>query len=285
LPGVGATGPSGAEAQAPSGGSPRLRRRGLIALGAVLGLAAAICAAALLAAKSRQRQDQSAGQGFNAALGSVPLNRVRGRGSATLVLRGTRATVTVKAAGLVPDVHLMHLHEGSGRCPGSSDRHHTRPHAFFSGGDGVRVYGSRVLSLTKRGFGTSPSVFQDFNYFDRGPTIRYERAIALGPLLSQRLRLDLNNGNLIIAVHGIDYDRNGKYDAVLGRVPAATVFPSDYALAEATAPALCGRLIRSVGSRSAATERYTATLESPTTAVALLCHLTPAGLGRRRAGL
>jgi predicted Ser/Thr protein kinase len=250
------------EAQAEAVSPPATgHRRALIA-----GLAVVLAAiAAVIAVVSSSSSTSPAGQHLVATVRPVPDNRVTGGASATILLRGNVATVTVDTHGLLSAVHLMHIHGGTGNCPPASAAQVFDGHRFISSSVGDQYYGGVVTSLTQRG-DTSPRAHLDSNLFPVGGDIRYTRILTLGPGVASEIR----QGLAVIVVHGIDYNDNGVYDSSLG--PGA----------EAGAPALCGALFPAqTASIGRQTTIYTASLQGFGTAApagrpsgpVLLCHI------------
>ncbi|HYM66350.1 MAG TPA: protein kinase, partial [Patescibacteria group bacterium] len=177
----------------------------------------------------------AAGEGASATLAAVPANRVSGAGTATLRLNGDVATATIDAHGLLNEApHAMHIHAGGlGTCPPASAARLHNGHLAISTTDGIRFYGPPEAALTTSG-DSSVKSFLVFSRFPRTGTIRYQRQIPLSPQLVKRIRAN----NAVVVIHGIDYDSNGIYDNVLNRSELDNTEPG-----EATAPALCGRLV------------------------------------------
>jgi hypothetical protein len=169
-------------------------------------------------------------------LGPVPTNKVDGNGDAKLALDGQDATVTVNADGLPEGEHLMHIHaDGRDRCPTAAAARLHNGHRAISGKDGIPDYGRPLVSLTTTGDSGVQSAFATGARYKSGSAFDYERKIDVGASMAQRIR----QGEGVIVVHGIDWDRDGKYGAVLqGRR-----IPSDELSGELTAPALCGPLV------------------------------------------
>ena len=126
--------------------------------------------------------NQPAGEQLPATLGAVPTNRVDGRGTATVRLKGKVATVALETNGLLlDDAHVMHIHAGErGTCPTPAA---ARPHnGNLSIGtlDGAAFYGSPRISLTTRGDTGVVSILEFARYPSTGG-ITYKRAIELRP--------------------------------------------------------------------------------------------------------
>jgi hypothetical protein len=136
------------------------------------------------------------------------------------------------------------------------------------------------VALTTRGDTSGRSIIA-FPRYPRVGDIRYTRKITVPPGVAAAIRA----GNAVVIVHGIDYNHNGFYDYVLDRSDLNPTLPG-----EATAPALCGRLLAATTADAAGPGRtvagtYTANLHRfvalavtpgsgfPGTGFALLCHL------------
>jgi hypothetical protein len=175
-------------------------------------------------------------QGYKGSLGAVPTNRVTGRGSATVQLRGDTATITLNTNGLLNgSPHLAHIHGlGLGSCPTASSARVHNGHLYISTGDAIGLYGSTLTSFTESG-STSGSVPNniDMPRYPANGNIRYRRTMTITPLAADLVR----DGDAVIVVHGIDYNGNHIYDFGLGLSDLDKTLPG-----EATAPALCGPL-------------------------------------------
>ncbi|MBV9193316.1 MAG: hypothetical protein JO168_04160 [Solirubrobacterales bacterium] len=218
----------------------------LVAALLLVGLAGSVAAVVVLAtSRSSASSSGPALEGFGAALGAVPTNRVTGSGTVTVELRGTTATLTLNTYGLLDgSPHLAHIHgEGTGKCPTAASARLHNGHIAISTGDAIRLYGPTLVSLTEWG-STSGSVPNniDLNRYPASGNIHYKRTIALDQLTADLIR----DGDAVIVVHGIDYNGNHIYDfAALGVSDLDKTLPG-----EATAPALCGPLRRSPESQS-----------------------------------
>ncbi|MGV9270455.1 hypothetical protein ACWDRR_38110 [Kitasatospora sp. NPDC003701] len=169
-----------------------------------------------------------------ALLVPVANNRVQGIGTATVVLHGHQAKITIHVRGLLNHApHAMHIHvKGSGECPTADASRLHNGHLATSTTDGLAAYGAIGTSLTTTG-DTSPGSALAVDRFPSAGTYTYSRTIAITDDVAQQVRRD----NAVVVVHGIDYNKNGKYDAVLGASELNPMLPQ-----EATAPALCGPL-------------------------------------------
>ena len=218
-------------------------------------------------------------QAFSAVAAPVPTNRVTGRGTATLQFRGTAATVTVNATGLLDgSPHLMHIHAGGlGACPPASAARLHNGHLSISTVDGDRFYGPTVVSLTETGStnGHVP-VNIDFKRYPSSGTIHYSRTVVLASGVADLIR----HGSATIVIHGIDYNGNHFYD--FGALGASA--PDTALSGEATAPALCG-VLRPMQRIQTVTARHAGAASQPTSYVASLNALTTRpNLVRRQPG-
>jgi hypothetical protein len=225
--------PPGATAGPNGDGDGASPRRRLMVAGGLLALCAVVVVAVLA---SGTLFGGGGGLERQTDLGPVPTNKVDGNGDAKLVLDGEEAKVTVNAEGLPDGEHLMHIHaDGRDRCPSAGAARRHNGHLAISGRDGIPDYGRPLTSLTTSGDTTVQSAFATGARYKSGSAFDYERTIDVGGSMAQRIR----QGEGVIVVHGIDWDRDGKYGAVLqGRR-----IPKDELSGELTAPALCGPLV------------------------------------------
>lgn len=248
------------------------RRRRWAVLAGVLALAAVVVAVILL---SSSGSSTPPGKPFSASAEPVPTNRVTGSGTGTVRLNGDTATVSVNTNGLLQgSPHAMHIHAGGkGECPPASAARLHNGHLSISTTDGIKFYGPPQVALTSVG-DTSPKSIIDFSRYPTTGSIRYTRTITIPPGVADAIRA----GNAAVIVHGIDYNHNGIYDNVLDRSELSNSLPG-----EATAPALCGRLVpaqtASTGSGGGGTtyafvlDHRIAAVASTASEIALLCHL------------
>lgn len=164
----------------------------------------------------------------------VPHNRVDGSGQAAVTLSGHTVKVDLTYRGLLRDApHAMHIHDGAeGECPEAEDATRHNGHVAMSTADGQEDYGGIGASLTITG-DTSPASALAVDRFPSAGTYHYHRSFTV----ADDVVTALHDGTAVIVVHGIDYNDNGKYDAVLGQSELNPALPQ-----EATAPALCGAL-------------------------------------------
>jgi hypothetical protein len=205
-------------------------------------IAGGAIALAVSGGSSKKKQATAApppiGERGSATLAPVPTNRVVGAGDVTVRLNGRQASVTLSTEGLINGApHLMHIHAGGlGSCPpGSAARDHNG-HLALTTVDGLKYYGPPRESLTVTG-DTSASSYLAFPRFPSQGDIHYQRTVTLTPQLARQV----HNDDAVVVIHGIDYDHNGIYDNVLSHSELLPSVPS-----EATAPALCGPLVRAM---------------------------------------
>ena len=135
--------------------------------------------------------------------------------------------------------HAAHIHYGSDarhECPtlGVDDKN---DNGRLTTTEGVPAYGGIVVSLTKTG-DTSPKSGLAVDRFDTatGGTIDYERGSIK---VSKAVADDIESGEAVVVVHGVDYNKDGKYSGSA----KSDLDPS--LPAEATDPAICGVLMAS----------------------------------------
>jgi serine/threonine protein kinase len=238
---------AGGERHAPGSWFERYRLL-VLALAALVG--AAVVVVVLSSGSSSHKSVASSsttlapGQHLTADATPVPTNRVTGKGSATVVLNGNVATVSLTTVGLLSGwPHLIHIHAGGqGICPPASAARLHNGHLAISTGNGIKFYGPPLVSLTLRG-DTSARSNLAFPRFPSVGAITYKRTVTVSPAIAGLIR----EGNGVIVVHGIDYDGSGTYDEVLGPSDLASQFTGD-----STAPALCGHLAPTQATASAA---------------------------------
>jgi LPXTG-motif cell wall-anchored protein len=176
---------------------------------------------------------------MHAGLDPVPTNRVHGHGWTRVSLQGDKATVRIKVDGLLDNApHAQHIHiAAKGVCPPASAATRHKGHLAISTVDGQPFYGRIGASLTTIG-DTSPDSALAVKRFPNKGSYFYSRTIKVNHATAESLR----DGTAVIVVHGIDYNRNGRYDYVLGKSELDPSLPL-----EATAPALCGALKKGPG--------------------------------------
>ncbi len=173
---------------------------------------------------------------LQAHLDPVPFSKVKGSGTATVTLKGHRATVSVTAHGLLAGApHAQHIHiAAKGQCPPASAARTVNGMKSVFTTDGAPFYGGIGTSLTTKG-DTSPASGLAVDRFPVGPDVAYHRTVTVSAEAAKSLR----EGTAVVVVHGTDVNGNGKYDDVLGPSDLDPKLP-----AEATNPALCGPLTK-----------------------------------------
>jgi len=209
-----------------SQGGTRMRTTRKVA-GATLGAAAMLALAAGPAL---------ADGGVNANLKPNAGSGVTGSGTAMVTVTGTTIAVNMAASGLLPDQpHAAHIHFGPDArhdCPvigedGNKDGH-------LNTTEGGSAYGPIAVSLTTSG-DTSAASGLAVERFDTaaGGKISYERgSITVAPETATAI----TDGQAVVVIHGVDYDKDGKYGGDV-KSDLAPTLPT-----EATDPALCGVL-------------------------------------------
>lgn len=172
----------------------------------------------------------------SANLRPVAGNGVQGSGTAMVQVQGNTITVTMAANGLLPDnPHAAHIHFGASarhECPVLSDDKNGDGHLNTT--EGGPAYGDIVVSLTKTG-DTSPKSGLAIDRFSTAPggKIAYQRGSIQ---VSSDVAKAISAGESVVVVHGVDYNKDGKYDGAA----KSDLMPS--LPTEATDPALCGAL-------------------------------------------
>ena len=164
------------------------------------------------------------------------LSGVNGSGTASVVVTGTTIQVTMAASGLLAgSPHAAHIHFGADarhECPTAADDKDKSGHLNTT--EGASSYGPIVVSLTKTG-DTSPASGLAIDRFDTasGGKISYERGSIK---VSQTVADAISAGKAVVVIHGVDYNKDGKYSGAT-MSDLAPKLPT-----EATDPALCGAL-------------------------------------------
>jgi hypothetical protein len=246
-------------ASAPSPAKPARGRAGWPALPDVRWLVAGLIVlvaggiAAVIALTSGGSSSSSAtGERFPATLADVPTNHVAGTGDAVVKLDGNSAAITVDTNGLLGAApHAMHIHAGGrGKCPTAQAAHRHNGRLAISTVNGEPFYGPPVTAMTTQGDTSTKSILA-FPRYPHVGDIRYTRTITVPAGVAGSIR----NRKASVIVHGIDYNSNGIYDAVLDRSELDRRLPG-----EATAPALCGELVPAKGANADVGEVFTASL-------------------------
>ncbi|MEU9709378.1 hypothetical protein AB0E21_12345 [Streptomyces sp. NPDC047967] len=250
----------------------------------VLAPAVALASPAL-ADDAHQKHDRDHAITLHAQLDPFKVNKVTGHGTAQVHLKGNEAHVKMKVSGLLADApHAQHFHiAAKGVCPPESAAKVRNGKRFLNTTDGVPFYGGIGTSLTTKG-DTGPGSGLAVDRFPVGSAYHYERTIKLSDEAAKSLR----EGTGVVVVHGIDYNKNGKYDDNLGPSDLDPKLP-----AEATNPALCGQLKKSAdgpvhggqgGTQLAASDTPLTAATAAAGGTALLAVAGGAFLLRRRAG-
>lgn len=163
------------------------------------------------------------------------LNNSGVKGHAKLLVKGKRVTVKYRARRLLRDMpHAAHIHHGEQarhECP--TVRDDSNVDHRLNTAEGLPGYGPVRRSLTTRGDTSAESVLA-VNRFATAPNgkIRYKRQLRI----SNDFARDLKQNEGVLVIHGLDYNRNGKYDfRGAGKSELDPKLP-----AEATDPAACG---------------------------------------------
>ena len=181
------------------------------------------------------------------------LNGSGASGKATAIVRNQKIShIEVHAMNLTPNApHAQHIHYGQqalNECPTL---------ALDKNGDnrintveGVPAYGPVVVSLTTTGDTLPSSVLAVDRYpvADKTGMFHYSRdnieftAVAgtgytAAGGTAKQIADSVRAGEGVVVIHGVDYNRNGKYDFDAGKSELNPAFPS-----EATDPAACGVL-------------------------------------------
>jgi len=172
----------------------------------------------------------------SANLKPVALSGLNGSGTASVAVTGTTISVTMAASGLLAgSPHAAHIHFGADarhECPIASDD--AKKDGHLNTTDGAPAYGPVVVSLTKTG-DTSPASTLAIDRFDTasGGKISYERGSIK---VSQTVADAISAGKAVVVIHGVDYNKDGKYSGA-AKSDLAPALPT-----AATDPALCGAL-------------------------------------------
>lgn len=161
--------------------------------------------------------------------------------------------IEVKAEGLTPDVpHAQHIHYGDdalNECPTLALD--TNKDGRLNTLEGVPAYGPVVVSLNTSG-PTTPDRFLDVATFpvSEDGSYKYKRRNieftdvagtgypGVGGLgTAEQIADSIREGEGVVVIHGLDYNRNGSYDFESGISELDPDLP-----AEATDPAACGIL-------------------------------------------
>jgi LPXTG-motif cell wall-anchored protein len=167
------------------------------------------------------------------------LNNSGATGTAMLMLDGDRLTVKIHSTGLVPNApHAQHIHgtpdgQTDFRCPDDNMSLDKNNDGIINVVEGATVYGPINISLTTKGDTSDKSglAVDRMPVADAKGEIDYQRTITVGKDVQENLK------NLHVVQHGIDVNKNGKYDFEAGKSELDPKLPQ-----EATAPANCGAI-------------------------------------------
>lgn len=177
---------------------------------------------------------------FHASLDPVPHrpsadNGSNVHGSSRLWLDGRRLTVRLRARGLDPLPHAMHIHgldhPEVAFCPRREARNDLVDDGLIETVEGLEDYGPILVSFTTRG-DTSPAsalALDRFKAANDDGKLFYKRSFRIPRDVAKRL------GQFHIVVHGEDLNDDGKYG---GRITALG------APLEAELPVACGEIDR-----------------------------------------
>lgn len=176
----------------------------------------------------------AAGSNYQATLN--PLNGQSGSGSATVMMHGDTATVTLNYTGLATTFnggafpHVQHIHiDGNAQCPTAADD--KNGDGVVSTPEGQPAYGAVGTSLTNTG-STAASKATDIKVVPSGGSADYHRTFQINAKSAASIR----NGTAAVVVHGLDPATMSK-KAQKEKSPLVPSLPL-----AATAPALCGVL-------------------------------------------
>ena len=210
-------------------------RRVALAGGSLL-LATTVLGAGLTAGSAGADLDRRAG-GTDVQAKLHPLNDSAVRGHAMVESSGRHLDIRLSARGLAKNLpHAQHIHYGE------QARHECPTFKNDSNGDfrlnvaeGVPDYGPIAVSLTESG-DTSPASGLAVDRFPTAPNgkVSYDRTARTQRAVARAIR----NGEGVVVVHGVDYNKNGHYD--FDSAGASEL--NDDVPAEATDPAACGVL-------------------------------------------
>ncbi len=226
------------------------RRRTITAGGLALVSLAALSSAAAAGSPS---PSAAAGQSKTVSLTAqlVELNDSGASGTTTATVRNQLIRdIQVHATGLSPDApHAQHIHYGDdarNECPSLFDD--TDGDGLINTVEGVPAYGPVVISLTTNGPTTPASVLavdrypvsHDGAYSYSRSNIEFTAVSGTGYTggtgTAKQIADSIREGEGVVVIHGVDYNRNGVYDGE-ERSELDPSLPR-----EATDPAACGIL-------------------------------------------
>ena len=180
------------------------------------------------------------------------LNNSGASGVAAAVVRNKKIRhIEVHAKGLTPNApHAQHIHYGQqalNECPTLALD--TNGDGRVNTVEGLPAYGPVVVSLNTTG-DTTPASFLDVTRFPVSKEGAYEYSrknikftqvagtgYAGGAGTAKQIAESVREGEGVLVIHGVDYNRNGTYDFGAGVSELDSKLP-----AEATDPAACGVL-------------------------------------------
>jgi hypothetical protein len=204
---------------------------------AALVLGAGVIGAGLTTGTANASRDTASSTGTDVQARLHPLNDSGVRGVAMVDSHGRRLDIDLHARGLAKGLpHAMHIHYGEQarhECPNFRDD--TNGDFRLNVAEGVPDYGPIAVSLTTKG-DSSPASGLAVDRFPTAPKgrINYERDTKTMRAVARAIR----DGEGVVVVHGIDYNRNGQYD--FDSAGASEL--NEAVPAEATDPAACGVL-------------------------------------------
>ncbi len=146
---------------------------------------------------------------------------------------GNRLRARIRAHGLDPLPHAMHIHGLNNpeiaSCPGAEARNDLVGDGLIETLEGVEDYGPILVSFTTRGDASPASVLalQRFPVASKDVDLTYKRTLSIPRDVARRL------GDLHIVVHGEDLNDNGRYDGRITKLGAPL---------EAELPMACGTI-------------------------------------------
>ena len=231
-----------------------MTRHTSIALG-LGGAALAVAAAGVVPAAAHSAPASSRGSvALTAELNPLNNSGVEGMAFARLTGGEMIRRVHVQAHGLTPDgAHAMHIHYGeqaAHECP--TFREDANGDFRLNTAEGLPKYGPIAVSLTTRG-DTSPdsALALDRMPVAKDGSLRLERSnfpfsavkdVDGAMISAAEVARGVRAGEGVVVIHGIDYNKDGKYGE--SRAGASELDPSGKTPAEATDPAACGVLKR-----------------------------------------
>ena len=182
------------------------------------------------------------------------LNNSGASGTVTAVVRNQKIShIEVHAMGLTPDApHAQHIHYGEQalkECPNLDDNDDNGD-GLINTVEGLPAYGPVVVSLTTTGDTTPASLLAVDRYpVAMGGKFHYSRdnieftdvagtGYAGGAGTAKQIADSIREGEGVVVIHGIDYNKSLAYDAGAGPSELPGGLPR-----EATDPAACGKLV------------------------------------------